>query len=82
MLKLAGQQEVSGFLAKEGDGEVCFDAGAAWVSGQAIEAGGNINGDDGNACFVYFVGKLRGKVAVEACAIKRINDQFCACNVI
>ena len=54
----AGQQEVGGFLAEKSDGEIGFDAGAARVSRQAIKAGGNINGDDGNAGVVYFVGQM------------------------
>ncbi len=71
-----------GFLAEEGDGEIGFDAGAARVSGQAIKAGGNIDGDDGNAGVVYFIGQCCGKIAVEASAIERIDDEFSAGDVI
>ena len=77
-----GRRRWAGFLRKKVTVRSALTHAPRGLAGQAIKAGGNINGDDGNACGVYPVGQVLGKIAVEASAIERIDDEFRTGDVI
>jgi hypothetical protein len=75
------QQQVPGLFAEEGDGQRCTGRRAAHGPGGAVEAGGHVDGHDGDAALVHCRNQFGGRpfdVAIEAGPEQRVHDEGCA----